>query len=164
MPQVCVLLAEGFEEMEAVTVVDVLRRAGLEASLVTVAGPEVTGAYGVTVRSDMSLATARHRTWSAIVVPGGEGGAAVLRDSPAVRKLLAASGVAAGKTLTTYPGHEAALAQGGAQVVTDSLVEDGAVVTGRGPAVASPFALALVRRLAGERVAREVARALLIDP
>ena len=181
MPRVLVLCADGFEEIETVTVADVLRRAAVEVTLVTVAGPLVEGAHGLAVRSDASLATARHRRWDAVAVPGGERAAAALRESPGVRKLLAAhagaggivaalcagstvvaaSGIARGRALATYPGLEAMLVEAGARVATQAVCEDGSFLTARGPADAIAFALALVRRLAGERTAAEVARGLL---
>ncbi len=183
MPQVLVLCADGFEEIETVTVADVLRRAGVEVTLVTVAGPLVEGAHGLAVRSDASLATARLRRWDAMVVPGGERAAAALRESPGVRKLLAAhaavgglvaalcagstvvaaSGIAHGRALATYPGLEPMLVEGGARVAAERVCEDGPFVTGRGPGDAIAFALALVRRLAGDRAAAEVARGLLVS-
>ncbi len=183
MPQALILLADGFEEIETVTVADVLRRAGVEVALATIAAPVVEGAHGMGLRSDCSLTTARLRRWDAVVIPGGERAAEALREAPSVRKLLvahaaaggvvaalcagstvvAASGIARGKALATYPGFEGLLTESGARPATQPVCDDGPFVSGRGPTDAIALALGLVRRLAGERAAVEVARALLVS-
>ncbi len=174
----CVLLAEGFEEIEAVTVADVLRRAEVDTRLVGVAGRRVCGAHGIVLEADTVLADAPG-PFDAVVLPGGMPGAAHLRDDPAVRQLvraqvergalaaaicaapmaLAAAGVLDGRRATCYPGFEDRLA--GATVADAPVVEDGPVVTSRGPGTALAFALALVARLRGSEVRDALARGML---
>jgi 4-methyl-5(b-hydroxyethyl)-thiazole monophosphate biosynthesis len=165
MARACVLLAEGFEEIEAVTVLDVLRRAGVQVQAVSLRGKRVTGSHGITLVADTTLREAARQQWDAVILPGGLPGAENLRDDPAVRDLvrkhfengsrvaaicagpiaLAAAGVLDGRRATCYPGFEAQL--GAARCASDRVVVDGNVVTSRGPGTAIEFALALVAEL-----------------
>lgn len=86
----CILFAEGFEEIEATTVVDVLRRADVDAVMLGVSSKEVTGAHGITLRMDGLLADAAAESWDLVVLPGGMPGASTLRDDPAVQALVKA--------------------------------------------------------------------------
>src|SRR5690349_14011966 len=88
MPRICVLLAEGFEEIEAITIVDVLRRADLEVTTVSVKPGPVRGSHGVVVQADRELAQASREAWDMVILPGGMPGATNLRDDPGVADLL----------------------------------------------------------------------------
>lgn len=182
MEKVFVFLADGFEEIEALTVVDVLRRAGLEVEMVSVK-PErrVTGAHGICVRCDTVFGECLFGQAAALVLPGGMPGAANLDAHKGLRKLLAES-VAAGKTVaaicaaplvlghlgvlsgrraTCYPGFESEL-EGAA--VTGALVErDGNIVTGRGPGVAMEFAMTLAGMLCGPGKVAELKKAMIVQ-
>jgi 4-methyl-5(b-hydroxyethyl)-thiazole monophosphate biosynthesis len=180
-PRVCVLFAEGFEEIEAVTIVDVLRRAEIETVAVGVAGRDVTGSHGITLRADTTLSEAAGGHWDLVVLPGGMPGARHLRDDAGVQALLAAqhaagrriaaicaapialapAGVLEGRRATSYPGYAEQL--GGARYVEETVVVDGPVITSRGPGTALPFALALVAELAGAERAAALGRAMLAD-
>ncbi len=172
-----VFLADGFEEIEAITAIDVLRRAGLTVKTVAVgtAGKMVAGAHGVAVEADLLESQANCGTADAIVLPGGMPGTLNLERSPVVQsaidscmaqgKLVAAicaapsilghKGCLQGKQAVCYPGFEEALA--GAAVVPDRLVvKDGTVITGKGPGAAIDFALALVETLCGGAAAKKV--------
>jgi len=179
MTQVALCMADGFEEIEAITIVDVLRRAGLEVTVVGVDGDQPRGAHGVQVRADTTLAALTHRVFDLVVLPGGGPNARTLREHPGVLALLrrqvaegrpvaaicaapsalAAAGLLTDKRATCYPGFEGML--GGAEHVLDAVVEDGLVTTSRGPATAMAFALHLVERLAGASVAASVRSDLL---
>jgi 4-methyl-5(b-hydroxyethyl)-thiazole monophosphate biosynthesis len=176
---VAVPLVEGFEEIEALTIIDVLRRADFT---VLVAGDKpgpVRGAHGVDVTADTALAEVKAGTLSAIVLPGGMPGAKNLAENPRVQSLikevaaagritaaicaapwaLAAAGVHAGHQVTCYPGFQDKLK--GGTFVEDRVVVDRTVVTSRGPGTALEFALTLVGLLAGRDLEQELARGML---
>jgi 4-methyl-5(b-hydroxyethyl)-thiazole monophosphate biosynthesis len=169
-------LAEGFEELEAVTIVDVLRRAGVEVTLAALAKSPVTGSHGIVVNADAELDGLDASTFDAVVLPGGPA-AKRLRDDPRVRAIvqrmaergrlvaalcaapiaLEAAGVLTGKRATVYPGNELP----SAELVEERVVVDGNVVTSRGPGTALEFSLALVALLVGRETAESLRRAML---
>ncbi len=177
MPNVCVLLAEGFEEIEAVTIIDVLRRAEVEVTTLGVGGAEVMGAHGIAIRADSLLVDAA-RDWDAVILPGGLPGATTLRDDPDVQDLiraqhaagrrvaaicaapiaLASAGVLTGKRATSYPGFPL----DGAEYCDDLVVVDGTVTTSRGPGTAMAFALQLTADLVSPEVADQLRQGMLV--
>jgi 4-methyl-5(b-hydroxyethyl)-thiazole monophosphate biosynthesis len=180
MNTVFVMLAEGFEEIEAVTIVDVLRRGGLETVTVAIGdGLLVTGGHGLAVKADRLFAETDFSQGSMVILPGGGAGtknlaahagvARVLREYAAAGKYIAAicaapsvpgqMGLLAGKKATCYPGFEEQLK--GADISDSPVVVESMFVTSRGPATAMSFALKLVELLAGEKMAREVADGML---
>lgn len=172
MKRVLVPLAEGFEEIEAVTIIDILRRAGLEVVVASLAGSPVTGAHGIQVAADAPLAALVGQDFDMIALPGGMPGAEHLKNDPRIAALirrlhdagrpvaaicaapmvLAAAGVLEGRRATSYPGFLAGAAT--STVVGDAVVVDRGVITSRGPGTALDFALALVEELEG-RAARQ---------
>ncbi|WP_019024920.1 MULTISPECIES: DJ-1 family glyoxalase III [unclassified Thioalkalivibrio] len=179
-PRVLVPLAAGAEELEAVTIIDLLRRARFE---VTVAGLEqgpVRCSRGTVIQPDTMLDAIQDDAFDLIVLPGGLPGADHLRDDPRVQamlraqaerdgwlgaicagpKALAQAGVLEGRRVTSFTG---ALDESGIPS-TGGLVEvDGRIITGRGPGAAMDFALALIEQLAG-REAREAVEGPLLRP
>jgi protein deglycase len=173
-----VLLAEGFEEVEAVTVVDVLRRGGVSVTTASLAGSAVRGSHGISIVADSTLDDEVMAEYDAVVLPGGMPGAARLRDSGPVRELLQgaaragkvvaaicagpialeAAGLLEGRRATSYPGH----ALPSAKYVEERVVVDDRIVTSRGPGTAIDFALTLVGLLEGNEARDKVARALLV--
>ena len=167
MKRVLVPLAEGFEELEAVTVIDILRRAGVEVVVASLAGSPVTGSHGIRLAADTPLAALAEQDFDMIALPGGMPGADHLKKDPRIAALirrlhgagrpvaaicaapmvLAAAGVLDGRRATSFPGFLADA--GGATVVADAVVVDGGVITSRGPGTALDFSLALVEALAG---------------
>lgn len=177
---VLIHLAEGFEEVEALTVVDVLRRAGVDAETVSVSGAQtVCGTHGIEVKADLLFDEADYEACEMIVLPGGLPGATNLRDHAGLTarirefakagKNLAAicaaplvfgtCGILEGKEATIYPGMEAELA--GAKATGENVTVCGNIITGKGPALAMEFALALVEKLKGVQVRENVAEGLL---
>lgn len=171
MKKVYVFLAEGFEEMEAVTPVDLLRRVGVDAKLVSVTGDKaVTGAHGVTYQADL-LFEEIDKDADALVLPGGMPGtlnlqahmglAELLMEHFNERKLtcaicaapmvLGALGITMGRKATIYPGMEEYLI--GSDIVKDEVCLDGNVLTSRAPGTAIPFALKLAELLTDENTA-----------
>ena len=174
-------LATGFEEVEALTCVDVLRRGGADALMVSVTGEKtVTGAHGIRVEADVLFEEADYGFCEMIVLPGGMPGATNLRDHEgltaqikdfasagkplaaicAAPLALAAHGALEGKKATIYPGMEEYLT--GATPTGDDVTVDGNVITGKGPALAMEFALQLVETLRGRKVKEDVAKRLLV--
>jgi len=176
MSRVLVLLAAGFEEIEAVTIVDLLRRAGIETRTAALGGREVTGSHGITVTADIGLDTVDPDGFEMIVLPGGLPGADHLEADPRVIALLrrfaatgrytaaicAAPGVLAhaglldGRTATSYPGFLRPDSAPGLQLSHDPVVIDGRIVTSRGPGTAIEFGLALIGLLEGTNAAQSV--------
>lgn len=174
--RVLVPLAEGFEEIEAVTVIDLLRRAGIEVITAGLAAGPVTGAHAITLQPDTDLDSVLDQAFDMIVLPGGLPGASHLAADPrlmallrlqadagrqlaaicAAPSVLAKAGLLAGKRATSFPGFLTADNAPGTQVLSDAVVRDGNVVTSRGPGTAMDFALALVERLLGTPVKAEI--------
>ncbi|MDD5707571.1 MAG: DJ-1/PfpI family protein [Kiritimatiellae bacterium] len=179
--RVLVPLAEGAEEMEVVIVLDLLRRAGIEAVAAAVGDDKtVTAARGVRLVADALWSDLSPATFDLLAIPGGTGGTRRLqRDArvlQAVRDfvkagkpvaalcagplVLQAAGVLDGKRATCHPGVRKELTAAG--VSDDSVVEDGLIITSQGPGTAFAFALALIRRLLGEKAATTVANGLVL--
>lgn len=173
-------LAEGFEEVEALTAVDVLRRAEIEVNTVSVTGKKtVTGTHGIPVEADILYEDADYTKCEMIVLPGGMPGASNLQAHEGLlahvkcfaennKKLAAicaapmifgACGILEGKNATIYPGMENCLS--GANATGEAVEVAGNIITGKGPALAMEFALALVESLKGRDVADAVAKDLL---
>lgn len=179
-------LAFGFEEIEALATVDLMRRAGMSVKTVSVIEGQrkVTGANGITVEADMDITDLRsdvEAEW--LIVPGGMPGATNLAQSlklcemltahnaaggkiaaicaaPAV--VLAPLGILEGRKATCYPGFEDACM--GASMQRSRVVVDGNVVTANGPSSAFPFALAIVRLSQGDDAAEAVGTGTLYYP
>lgn len=176
MSRVLVPLAPGFEEIEAVTVVDVLRRAGIEVHTASLDGPRVTGSHGITVVTDIALDAAVADDYDMIVLPGGMPGAQHLKDDVRILSLLrrfaasgrytaaicAAPGVLAqaglleARAATSFPGFLTADSAPGIRLRDDPVVVDGKVVTSRGAGTAMEFGLALIALLEGEDARQQV--------
>ena len=181
MAKVMIPLVDGFEDIEAVSVIDVLRRGGIE--VVTAAlgdSPEVTSAHGIVMKADASVDALADAVFDAIILPGGPGTSGLsasetlvelLRRHAEERRLIAAICAAPtvltglglvppGFHLTCYPSCVMDLDRDPANV---PCVEDGDFITGQAPGSAMLFALVILKRLAGEAVARKVARGMVTD-
>jgi 4-methyl-5(b-hydroxyethyl)-thiazole monophosphate biosynthesis len=177
--KIVVPLAEGFEEIEFATIVDILRRGGLSVTVAGLTPGPVMGGHGIPVLPDTGLERIKAADFDAIVLPGGHMGYTNLGQSETVLNLiqemfragkyvtaicgapsvLAKAGVLAGKRATIYPGMEDTLA--GARCETGAVVTDGRIITSRGPGTTMPFALKLLETWAGRPKAEEVAAAVL---
>ncbi len=181
MPRVAVILADGFEEVEAMAIVDVLRRAEIETVLAGLHDGPITSARKVRVVPDTVIDRVKPEDFDMIVLPGGQPGSDNLNSDPRVKELvksfystgklagaicaapivLANAGVLEGKHATAYPTYKDRL--GGAIYEEKTVVEDGNVLTSRGAGTALAFGLALVGRLAGKEKAGKIKKAMLID-
>ncbi len=174
MKKVYVFLAEGFEEMEAVTPVDLLRRVNVDAKFVSITGNKaVTGAHGVTYQADLLFEEIEDDA-DMLVLPGGMPGTTNLMAHAGLAELLVkqydarkwvaaicaapmvlgALGIVMGRFATIYPGMEEYLV--GAELSSDEVVLDGNVITSRAPGTAIPFALKLVEVLVSESYAEHL--------
>ena len=177
---VCVLIADGSEEMEVVIVVDVLRRAGIGVFLAEVGESRlVTTSRGVRIAPDGAWDPTEASRFDALVIPGGIGGAQTMREDASVQqavreflkagKLVASicagptvlheAGALAGKTYTSHPSSRADLTAG--TWVDQPVVRDGNVLTSQAPGTAFAFALALVEALVSPEIAQKVASGML---
>lgn len=176
-------LADGFEEIEALATVDILRRAGMDVTTVSIKHEAVvTGAHGVSVVADVTFKEADFSGSDWLILPGGMPGASNLHAFGALNDLLrvhagkgriaaicaapavvlAQAGLLEGRRATCYPGFETALVAAGAIHVADQrVVVDGNIVTSNGPSSAPAFALEIVRLTKGEQAAAEVASGML---
>jgi 4-methyl-5(b-hydroxyethyl)-thiazole monophosphate biosynthesis len=178
--RVLVPLADGFEELEAVAVIDVLRRAGLEVVVAGLKPGVPVGRSRIGVRTDALLGELDLERFTAIVLPGGLAGARALAEDERVLALirrlaqegrvgaicaaplaLVEAGVVEGLPITAHPSVRGDLE--GATVLAESrVVRSGRVITSQGPGTAVEFALALVEELAGRAAAAEIARAMCV--
>lgn len=180
MARVCVLLAEGFEEIEAITVIDMLRRVEIETVMLGLTARRVRGSHGIEVAADRTLAEAAGEPWDLVYLPGGMPGATHLRDDARVRALLQAqiaggrkvaaicaapialeaAGVLAGRRVTSHPGFAGQLASA-SEYCEDRVVADGLVLTSRGPGTAAELALEIVGQLRSPEAAERLRAAML---
>jgi protein deglycase len=179
----CVLipLAPGFEDLEAVTLTDLLRRADIEVVVAGLQRGLIEGSRGIRIEPDAYLDDVMAREFDLIALPGGLPGAEHLRDDARVQALLkkmaaagrytsaicaapmalAQAGLLAGKQATAYPGVFNALQLSDTQTCADAVVVDGKVVTSRGPGTAMDFALTLIELLKGVTVRNQVEAGLV---
>jgi 4-methyl-5(b-hydroxyethyl)-thiazole monophosphate biosynthesis len=175
---VIVPVADGFEEIEAVVIVDILRRAGIRVTMAGVGGLEATGSHGITLRCDARIEDCDAGVADAVVLPGGMPGSKRLRESAPVMALLEeaarlgkltaaicaaptvlhAAGLLAGRRATSHPAHAAEMT--GCHYLEEPVVVDGTVVTSRGAGTAVEFAAAIVSHLAGPDAAADILDAI----
>lgn len=180
MKKVCVFLADGFEEIEGLTVVDILRRAGIETETISVMDSrQIQGSHGITVEADSLFAEAHPETADMLVLPGGMPGTLNLKSHEGLRELLrqfdreekyiaaicaapsilSDLGMLRGRRACAYPSFEDSLEC--AEVVRTPEVVDGHIITGRGMGAAIPFALRLTALLSGQEKAEEIGRSIV---
>ncbi|MBN1695924.1 MAG: DJ-1/PfpI family protein [Spirochaetales bacterium] len=179
MAKAALLLAEGFEEVEAVTPADFLNRAGIDVLLAGIGSKTVTGSHGITIQTPYEIGELPDDL-DAVIIPGGLPGAehvaASGRAIELIRKMnekgkyiaaicaapayvLEKSGVIKGKKVTCYPGCETRLS--GSYFSEDRVVVDGNIITSRGPGTAAEFAIVLIEVLAGKTAAETIHRKTL---
>ena len=178
---VYVLLADGFEEVEALTPVDILRRCGAQVTTVGIGGREICGARGVKVIADTTETDAAVSDMDLLILPGGYPGYVHLEESNFVQNLidiavekgimiaaicaaptiLGHKGLLQGRTATCYPGMEDGLV--GATVSAEAVCVDGPFITSRSAATAMDFSLALARLYCGTQRANDVAQQIVYE-
>ncbi len=179
---VLTVLAEGFEEIEAIAPIDVLRRADVDVMVASLEGLVVKGARGISVQADTTLAEVAGRTFDLIVIPGGMPGAANLATSTLLGDMLktqraegrAIAAICAAPAVVLHPlgllGDEKTSCHPAFRRRLDEincteerLCVGEKLITAAGPGVAMDFALALVELLKGKRKADELAKAMLVE-
>lgn len=182
MKKVAVHFATGFEEIEALAVVDILRRADLIVYMVSVMGRRiVTGSHKIKVTTDKMFEEVDYDEIDMIVLPGGMPGATNLNAHEGLKQVvkkfnddqkyisaicaaplvLGNMGLLDGKDATCYPGFEKHLR--GANIPPKALVEDGKIVTAKGPGLAIEFGLKLVEKLVNAKKAKEIKEAMIVS-
>jgi protein deglycase len=181
MSKVAVILADGFEEVEAIAIIDVLRRADIDTVIAGLHDGHITSARKVKIIPDTVIDTVQADDFDMIVLPGGQPGAdnmnadarviALIKSFAQKGKLTGAicaapivlgkAGVLAGKRATSYPSYKDKL--GGATYEEKAVVEDGNVLTSRGAGTALAFGLAIVARLVSIEKAQKIKEAMLIS-
>lgn len=176
---VVILLGNGFEEAEAIVPADLLRRAGIETSLVGIEGREVSSSHNITVMADCTLAQVDPQQVDMLFLPGGLGGVSAIQGSPAAMALirevyekgkyltaicaaptiLGGLGMLKGRKAVCYPGMEDGLVGADVQYGAPFVV-DGNIITGEAAGSALPFGLKLVELLKGREMAQQVATAV----
>ncbi len=176
---VYVILGNGFEEMEAIAPVDILRRGGVKVKTAGIGGTRIVGAHGIAVEADTTVEEICARGMEMIVLPGGLGGVKSILGSEAalsaVQKawnggrfvaaicaaptVLASLGITDGKKATCYPGMENEM--GSAQMTGLPVVRDGNLICGQAAGAAVPFGLALLAALKGEETAEKIRQAMV---
>lgn len=177
--KVAVYFATGYEEIEALAVVDVLRRGKIEVSMVGVASKTVVSARGISINMDTTLEELNHDEIDMMVLPGGVPGIINLEASEklmnelksfkekgkwlaaicAAPSILGTQGLLVGERATCYPNYESKLI--GCEHVDESVMVSGNIVTGKGAGVAIDFALKLLEVLASKEVAEEVRKSMI---
>jgi 4-methyl-5(b-hydroxyethyl)-thiazole monophosphate biosynthesis len=179
MAKVAIFLANGFEEIEALTVVDLLRRANIEITMVSITGNiEVTGSHKITTKADALFENADFEVLDMLVLPGGMPGTKYLSEHAGLDRLLKSfhakdkklaaicaapsvlgnKGLLKGKNATSYPGFEEALL--GAHVMNAAVVMDGNIITSKGMGTAIDFSLSLIKSLVNEEEASKIAKSI----
>ncbi len=182
MIKVYEFMADGLEEVEALTTVDVLRRAGVEIVTVSISGSEsIVGAHGVEIRCDAQIESCDTSDATMLLLPGGLPGATNLQEHPGVAAALTAQaarggligaicaapmvlgglGLLRGKHATCYPGFENELE--GAVYTADVYTVDGNIITGNGPAATMPYAYAILRMLGLEDKAKQLSQGMMFN-
>lgn len=181
MASVLVPLAQSCEELEAVTIIDLLRRAGIEVTTAGLDAQPVTASRGVVLIPDTTLDEALQKEYDMVVLPGGLPGADYLNQDERIHtllkkmanskklvaaicaapKVLASAGLLDGKRATAYPGTLEKLILNNTTITTDVTVKDGNIITSRGPGTAMDFALSLIEQLLGTEKREEVEAGLV---
>lgn len=182
MTQIAVFLADGFEEIEAITIIDVLRRADFKVIIISISNKmEVIGSHQITILADQLFAETDYNIFDMLILPGGMPGAKNLDAHKGLKKqielfneeqkpiaaicaapfVLGNMGILKNKDVVCYPGYENYLA--GANVKTGPVAVSGNIITGRGVGTALNFSLKIVETLESKEKAEKLGKAMLVE-
>ncbi|OGO82920.1 MAG: thiamine biosynthesis protein ThiJ [Clostridiales bacterium GWD2_32_19] len=177
---VYIFLADGFEEIETITPIDILKRAGIDIKMISISDSlEVCGAHGITMIADETFDESDFLDAEMLILPGGKKGTENLAKHDELRSLiiekneknkyiaaicaapaiLGQMGLLQNKTATCYPGNEGMLK--GAKLSDSNVVSDGNIITSRGPGTAQNFGLRIVKMLKGKEIAEKLNESML---
>ncbi|MEG2789474.1 MAG: DJ-1/PfpI family protein [Romboutsia sp.] len=182
MKKILVLLADGFEEVEALTIVDVLRRGNVNCDMCSIGSDYVKGAHNIEIKSDVNIDNINIDEYCGVALPGGLPGAYNLRDSKSVEKLvqkfnnekkiiaaicaapeaLESFGILENKKCTSYPGFIKNKDKVN-YIENQVVVEDDNIITSRGPATSIEFSLAILKKLGYEDLYLQVKEEMLVN-
>ncbi len=171
---VYVFLTDGFEEIEAITPIDIMRRAGVAVKTVSITDSRyVTGSHDITVKADISIKDAVYEDIDMIILPGGPGHTSLDENDTvhefidraagedkfiaaicAAPSIVGKKGLLKGRRATAFPGYEKYLE--GAEILADKAVSDGRFITAKGAGAAAEFGFMIVSELLGEEKAKEI--------
>ena len=181
MKSAVILLAEGFEEIEAITIIDVLRRGSVKCDICSIRDRKVIGAHKIKIKVDILLSEIEVDSYDAVILPGGMPGAKNLKEDSRVidilkrfkikNKIIGAicaapivlkeAGIIIDKTITSYPDFKDELSE--SNYSEDIVTNDGNIFTSRGPATAIYFALELLKQLADQQIYQNVKEGMLVN-
>lgn len=174
MPSALVILSPGFEEIEAITVIDLLRRASVAVTVAGLGDKTITGSHDITVTADTELQKADHTQFDILILPGGQPGTYNMKKEPKIIKwlqerhangqligaicaaptVLDAAGIMENVKLTSFPAEKGTFAK--SVYLEEKVVKDRHIITSRGVGTAIDFALALIVELADQNTADEI--------
>lgn len=180
MAKVAILLADGFEEIEGITVIDILRRAKIDVTMAGLHDGIITGAHGIKITPDTEIYTIEPGNYDMLFLPGGQPGADNLNNEERVKVLindfydsgklvgaicaapyvLGQAGILKGKHATSYPGYLEQMGEG-VMYEEEKVVVDGTIITSRGPGTAAYVAFAIVKKLVGPEIANKLKTGML---
>ncbi|WP_456407924.1 DJ-1 family glyoxalase III [Caldithrix abyssi] len=181
MSKALVVLAPGFEEIEAITIIDLLRRADIQVTVAGLQPNAITGSHHITVVPDTDIQHVKHETFDMLILPGGQPGTNNLKSDETLlgwikerftqgKKLAAicaaptvfhAAGITKNLKITSYPSEKKVFTD--SQYLEEAVVKDGPVITSRGVGTAIPFALRLIEELKDRQTAQQVAERILFE-
>lgn len=181
MKKIAIIIANGFEEIEAVTPIDILRRGGIEVISAGVGGTNISGSHGIKIECDTIIGQINAEEFDGVVIPGGMPGAKNISESAEANKfiermyleknlvaaicaspaiVLSPLKVLDGIKSTGYPGFESKFSSY-AEIKTEKVVVDGNIITSRGPGTAADFSFAVLEYLTGNDKAKSVSQSML---
>jgi 4-methyl-5(b-hydroxyethyl)-thiazole monophosphate biosynthesis len=182
MNKIAIFMADGFEEIEGLTVVDIVRRAGIDIDMVSIGGRlEVNGSHGIVIKADKIIADINKDDYNMLVLPGGKVGTENLENCEelvdmignfygagkyiaaicAAPSIFAHRGFLMGRKATSHPAFESHLTEGGATVTHAPVEIDSGIITGQGMGASIEFALAITGIMAGREKADSIAEAIV---